>query len=705
MPYKDLGSDRAKERRAAARRTYEERSRRNTAGKALRSPYRNPTPTEPRWRHPAQAKARLDRNRQAATFVGVDGEGWTDHTCGTPDDCPGTDCHHHYVLLVAGDRVLERGGEPLAGWECVDFLARLPTPPRTHYVSYFFDYDATMILRDWARAAPDRMRWHVTPESRGGRPYGRTQEFGQWQVDYVPRKHFKAKAAGSKPVTVHDTRAFFQCSFAQALEDFGVGTEAERARIAGMKAQRATFGPGDWGRIVDYCREECRLLAALMAELRDRFAAANMSAHPYEGPGPVAGRQLTRIGARRGGYPSDVAGLANRAYYGGRFEIAAHGSILTPVYGYDIHSAYPDAMTRLPCLEHGRWVPGIESDLWVGQVAWDSLPTHREGSWDDDLATGAAWGHMGPLPWRSKAGTIAFPTQGEGWYWSVEAAGRAEPTGPTWSYVKTCDCQPFAQVRELYERRREMEAAQKGSGIALKLVLNSLYGKLAQRLGKPRHLEPVWAGLITAMTRAKVYDVYLRHPGKVVMFATDAVFLTEPAPELELGGGLGQWEMENDNGPYEDFCVFMPGVYFDGASARFKTRGVPKADFRQQADRFREIADQWATQPPLSVELRRSNHLALRQALAWAAGPESADRWLPRIGDWVAQPRKLSPDPHNKRIPGEANLRGSAFWSMPWPDAGLTTPYQAAMTGDEDHPFGGEESVMWSEGLYDGDVD
>lgn len=705
MPYKDPTSPRAKERRAAARKAYEERARRDTAGQAIASPGRNPHPVDARWqRADRKAKKRTyrargtDRKRRSGTFIGVDGEGWTEHTCGDPRDCPGVACTHHYVMLVAGDQVLEHGGRPLKSWECIDFLAHLPSTKDTHYVSYFFDYDCTMILRDFAQADPERMRWHLTPEDKDGRPYGQFQEFGSYFVDYVPRKHIRVKATDGGIVTVHDTRSFFQCSFVQALEDFGIGTAEQRDHIRGMKGERATFSAADFGRMVGYCRSECQLLADLVGELRDRFAHVDMSAFPYEGPGPVAGRELTKHATPKQAPPSEVTDLANRAYYGGRFEIAAHGTVPAPVYAYDIRSAYPDAMTRLPCLEHGRWVPGVESDLYVAQVEWDDLPTHRATGWDED----AAYGAMGPLPWRSKAGTIAFPTQGSGWYWSVELPDTATVTGPAWSYLNRCSCQPFGWVRELYEQRAAMEAERKGSGIALKLTLNSLYGKLAQRVGKPRHLDPVWAGLITAMTRRKVYDVYRNHPRKVVMFATDAVFLIEPAPELELGRQLGQWELENDGKPYEDFCVFMPGVYFDGNSARFKTRGVPKADFREQAERFRAVAEQWETDPPLSVELRRNNHLSVRQALAFAQGDQSSAKWLPRIGNWVAQPRYLTADPVNKRIPHHGRFDGQAFWSMPWPDAGLTTPYAAALTADQ--PFGGEEPVRWSEGIYDGDV-
>jgi hypothetical protein len=71
-------------------------------------------------------------------------------------------------------------------------------------------------------------------------------------------------------------------------------------------------------------------------------------------------------------------------------------------------------------------------------------------------------------------------------------------------YVKQCQCRTFDWVEPLYAYRRQLGSS--GQGYPLKLAINSLYGKLAQRIGEPPWRNPLWAGLITARTRALLMD-------------------------------------------------------------------------------------------------------------------------------------------------------------------------------------------------------
>jgi hypothetical protein len=519
------------------------------------------------------------------------------------------------------------------------------------------------------------------------------------------------RAWGGPVVTIHDTRSFFQTSFYNALTDFQIGTDAERESIRQMKAARADFDADRIDEITAYCRMECRLLADLVAELRDRFTLVDMSAHPFEGPGPVAGRALTmHVGRQRQSeyrreLPAGLVDYAQNAYYGGRFETSALGTVHGPVWGYDIGSAYPAAMLQLPCLDHGRWhnwhaTGGRNGRRLAAEIEAESFYVARltyqmPGIENDERDT--AWRVMGPLPHRLKgSGSIINPLGGAGWYWSPEIPPYAE-VFETWTYERTCDCVPFEWVGELYDRRAEMEADRKGSGIALKLTLNSLYGKLAQRVGTAPHYNPIWAGLITAITRAKVYQVYLDHPETVVMFATDAVFMTEPAPELTIGRNLGDWELENDGKPYDDFCVFRPGIYFDGLTARFKTRGIPKAEFQARAEDFREAATMWSS-PTANiggVRLERNNHLSLRAGLSW--GPKRYDD----IGNWRSYPFTYDPNPMPKRAP-TIRLLGDdpTSWTRPMPNLGVpTVPYdhEAQQPWDPN----ADDAAMRDEATYD----
>jgi len=65
-----------------------------------------------------------------------------------------------------------------------------------------------------------------------------------------------------------------------------------------------------------------------------------------------------------------------------------------------------------------------------------------------------------------------------------------------------CNCRPFEWVKDLYEERRRIGSNTRG--YPLKLGLNSLYGKMAQRCGRGPYHDAVAARLITASTRARV---------------------------------------------------------------------------------------------------------------------------------------------------------------------------------------------------------
>ncbi len=115
-----------------------------------------------------------------------------------------------------------------------------------------------------------------------------------------------------------------------------------------------------------------------------------------------------------------------------------------------------------------------------------------------------------------------------------------------WEYRSAADADaasPFEFVRELYDLRRDLKLKEiQGEGydileLAIKLCLNSIYGKFAQRIGgsefdAPSSVCPYYAA-ITAGCRRRVLEAALLDPEAVVMFATDGLVSTRP---LEQNG-------------------------------------------------------------------------------------------------------------------------------------------------------------------------
>jgi len=189
-----------------------------------------------------------------------------------------------------------------------------------------------------------------------------------------------------------------------------------------------------------------------------------------------------------------------------------------------------------------------------------------------------------------------------------------------------CDCSPFRWVRELYQKRKDIGKTTRGYPI--KLGINGLYGKLAQRLGAAPYRDMAAAGLITAYTRSWLIDAYCSAPHSIVMLATDGVFSTEPLSTVDLGDGLGQWELKHR----PDMFVVQPGIYWSSNSDSLpKTRGIPRSRIIDHREHFERVWSAWAAgdgdNSVPSVRVPITSFVGHRLALA-RSKPELAGRWL-----------------------------------------------------------------------------
>jgi DNA polymerase family B len=567
------------------------------------------------------------RSSKRAPFVGVDGEGGDFHGNGG----------HEYLLLRAGDDVLETGS-PLTTLQCLDFLAGLPKG--RVYVSFFFDYDVTMMLRSMQ---PERLERLLNPSLRRKNPCSQAYpvDWGVYQIDYVPRKEFRVRRRkkGEAWTIINDVGTFFQEAFAKLLENNEVdgalpkwfSDEPELAEtiynIAVGKGQRAEFGPmTDYER--EYNRLECELLARMMEKYRDMCDRLDLRPAKWQGPG-----QLVTAFFKREKFPRhseleiydqipDFVAFANNGFYGGRFEDCIFGWVPGPVYQWDINSAYASVYHKLPCLRHSRWtkvrrLPTPDTDTtFIADVSFQ----HPRG-----------WS-VNTLPIRTDKGTLIFPRFGRGIYWSpeIDSARRhgVEVTleGDCWVCEKRCDCEPFSRVYELYEERKRLGSSTQGR--PLKLMLATLYGKFAQTVGCAPFASPIWAGLITSYTRSMLVDAaHATGNGgaDVVMLATDGLYTTDDRPTLKLSKDIGDWSKE----VHDSMLSVQSGVYV--LPTTLKTRGVKGSLI---AEHYIDMYCAWfkwldnpdlALGPTVCIPIRQ--FVGLRLAIA-RGKPETAGLWV-----------------------------------------------------------------------------
>lgn len=515
----------------------------------------------------------------ATMFRGCDGEGYDD-----------ADGRHQYRLLRVGRAVLHHEDDkPLSSLECLAFLTARTT--LTHkqavYVSFAFDYDTTMILRD---LPPDVireiMRSDDDPDDSGRS--GRLVEYEGYRIGYRPHKRLHVEDVHTgNTIVIHDTFGFFQTSFVKALTLWDIGTPDERAHIAALKAERSTF-TAMTDTEIEYNRQECLLLEQLIGKVASLARSLGYSISPYEGSGNLAQSIMCKHHVPERGdldLPDDVWKAATAAYYGGRFEISRIGHV-GDLHEYDIASAYPDAMRQLPCIrkEHGYWRRHHPNHALIRPYGLARLYKVRY-----DTAN-SMWG---PLPFRGDRGNICYPSSSTSWIWEPEYraavdGGHMLQVLDSYVWIQTCSCPPpYAFVASLYDERRRI--GKDGKGLVLKLGLNSLYGKVAQSIGHPKYSNPVYAGLITSITRARMMEVCDRYPDSVVMVATDGIYLTRPLDGsfdvVEKGkpASLGQWE----HAIKRDVFVARPGIYWTHDEEGVATLG----DIRSRGINRRVLAE------------------------------------------------------------------------------------------------------------------
>ena len=575
-----------------------------------------------KWENDTQRRqAQTDRRkaeRQAhnVDFIAVDGEGI------------GRGRDHKYVLLGVGDVQIENPD----GLGFSEIMAHLNSMridnPKSAFVGFFLGYDFTQ----WFRKLPlERAKMLLTDQGKARRVRKKYPQLGPfpveydgWEFDILGMKRFKVRETGSSGWTyVCDAGSFFQASLMSVIDPKGwsepVVTQEEYNILEVGKAKRDSAGLDADMRF--YNSLENAILARLMDRLNTGLSQAGikLKKNQWFGPGQAAQAWLTQVKAPTGQmvrtslsayglYYDDsherhspirenkrtnkISGTglldAGRAsYYGGWFEIMAHGHIPGNTWEYDINSAYPYIISRLPCLLHGEWTYGnTDRKRHTGR---DNLR----------LIHGSVTGahpRIGTMLHRCNDHSIRRPYRTAGWYWQheLDAARQAGlvdtvETWETWTY-ELCECRPpLRGIAGLYDERTKV-GKNTPRGKAYKLVYNSVYGKFAQSVGEPKYGNAFYASLITAGCRTMILEAITTHPegaNAVVMVATDGIYFRTRHPGLEISGMLGEWEETSHSG----LTLFKPGVYWDdhtreairkGDNPAFKARGISAKAFAGQ---------------------------------------------------------------------------------------------------------------------------
>jgi len=405
--------------------------------------------------------------------------------------------------------------------------------------------------------------------------------------------------------------------------------------------------------------------------------------------------------------PAEVWLAAQYAYYGGWFEITCHGHIPGETYEYDINSAYPFAISRLPCLEHGSWKHSVVAGRY------QNAGTSRMRLLHCSLLGRSRY--LGSGLHRSANGNISRPHRTSGWYWEAEIqaayqAGLIDQCdiSESWEYDGKCGHRPLSQLANLYTYRLSV-GKNSPQGKAAKLVYNSVYGKFAQSVGSPMFGNSIYASLITSMCRTQILIAIASHTGNgmqpgnrgqanaVVMVATDAVYFTSPHGSLPISDSLGHW----DSKVKYNLTLFKPGVYWDdetreairsGNDPVFKSRGISAAAFGRRIRQVDEMFDQWNCDagPDHGRNAKKWPTVSFPAGFAMVSARQANARGKWETAGAVSQdvPVTQNSDPVTKR---RGLYRDGKLWrSSPWPDHAYgsgnyeSTPYDRRFGQDKE---------------------
>lgn len=686
----------------------------------------------PRLRHKNHSMAAMRR-----PFVAWDGEGYTDAWGG-----------HHYWLLAnsVGDKIVAPPGRSIERWNVARLFHSIQSRiPNAIHSGFALGYDFTMLLR--ANGITDEQRESLQCKQYMIADHYKWKSMMGKQLTVMPAMDGENRGIGKGDTfNLQDSWGFFQRSFVKALDEYFPNPEfhkklypdlppeqqdtienpagiwpgtsaAERQYLIEMKKARSTFtrGEAEDANTQKYCDEELRLLVELMESLRDRLFESGMPVSRWYGPGAIANGLLQKWQVKNKivnlyKEAPNIAGVAQHAYAGGRFELVKPGHINGPVYQYDVNSAYPYALASLPNLAEGKWIHH-NAPIDLAELPAVSVVRIR-------FRTGVDFGSVGnggslqelyplsiPFPfWRRTPNkNIHFPSTGiHGWYWLPEVVvgfkyadslpeyyNASYTVEEAYSYYPATDEKPYKVIMDLYELRQKLKAVNNGAHIGLKLGLNSLYGKFCQQLGWdiktrkiPQFHNLAIGGMITATCRAMMIDATSLDPSAVIAYETDGIFTTRPLP-LDITTRLGGWDLTE----YDDMWYLQSGFRFgirDGEVTKSATRGIPSKDVSLPAIRKAIVNSE------SSLPVTHTQFVTLGQAYAWHK-PHTA-------GQWKTSPRILSVMLENlngKRIHDPdchmCDVSDEGIRTYRWDEPHVTVPAQG-YEGSLSFPHG----VLWS---------
>jgi len=299
----------------------------------------------------------------------------------------------------------------------------------------------------------------------------------------------------------------------------------------------------------------------------------------------------------------EILKISFYAYKGGRFELIRKGYFPYAEL-YDIKSAYPYEIANLIDITYGKWryVRNYNPDAYYGFYVVNVNLKYR---------------HIEPLAYVVKDHLLIYP--GGEWK-TIITKSELELLEEDKEY-KIIRGYEFYPDEILYPFRKEIgklyevkNNTPKNSYLysLTKIIMNALYGCFYEKTKREdgiyvgKLFNPVYAAIITANTRCKIYQFASQYEDDVIAFATDSILMKEKH-KVKEGKSLGEWELQSSG----ECVAFQSGMY--KMKNEIKSRGIQrKAKISSPDGKFDDIFEYIKAYPDKTqyeVVIRRPVHI------------------------------------------------------------------------------------------------